>query len=207
MNKNPPGSSGTRLPAAKRRETTVQAVLDLAAVQNPAEITTTAIAEQMHITQGALFRHFATKDAIWQAVIEWVTQRMLARVEAASRTAKSPLEALETIFMAHIESHVRHAGVPRIIFGELQRAEDTLAKRMVRKFMGQYVDKLQAFIEQGKVAGEIDREVDAKAAATMFVGMIQGLVVQSLVSGNLAITRAKAREVFVLYLRAVRRAP
>ena len=207
MNKTPSGSSGTRLPAAKRRETTVQAVLDLAAVQNPAEITTSAIAEQMHITQGALFRHFATKDAIWQAVIEWVTQRMLARVEEAARTAKSPVEALETIFMAHIESHVRHAGVPRIIFGELQRAEDTLAKRMVRKFMGQYVEQLQAFIEQGKGAGEIDRDVDAKAAATLFVGMIQGLVVQSLVSGNIAITRTKAREVFAIYLRAVRRAP
>ena len=185
----------------------MQAVLDLAAVQNPAEITTSAIAEQMHITQGALFRHFATKDAIWQAVIEWVTQRMLARVEEAARTAKSPVEALETIFMAHIESHVRHAGVPRIIFGELQRAEDTLAKRMVRKFMGQYVEQLQAFIEQGKGAGEIDRDVDAKAAATLFVGMIQGLVVQSLVSGNIAITRTKAREVFAIYLRAVRRAP
>lgn len=184
----------------------MHAVLDLAAVQNPAEITTSAIAEQMHITQGALFRHFATKDAIWQAVIEWVTQRMLARVEEAARTAKSPLEALETVFKAHIESHVRHAGVPRIIFGELQRAEDTRAKRMVRKFMGQYVEKLQAFIEQGKVAGELDREVDAKAAATLFVGMIQGLVVQSLVLGNLAITRTKAREVFDLYLRAVRRA-
>ena len=207
MNKTPSGSSGTRLPAAKRRETTVQAVLDLAAVQNPAEITTSAIAEQMHITQGALFRHFATKDAIWQAVIEWVTQRMLARVEEAARTAKSPVEALETVFMAHIESHVRHAGVPRIIFGELQRAEDTLAKRMVRKFMGQYVEQLQAFIEQGKGAGEIDRDVDAKAAATLFVGMIQGLVVQSLVSGNIAITRTKAREVFAIYLRAVRRAP
>ena len=207
MNKTPSGSSGTRLPAAKRRETTVQAVLDLAAVQNPAEITTSAIAAQMHITQGALFRHFATKDAIWQAVIKWVTQRMLARVEEAARAAKSPFEALETVFMAHIESHVRNAGVPRIIFGELQRAEDTLAKRMVRKFMGQYVEKLQAFIEQGKVAGEIDREVDAKAAATLFVGMIQGLVVQSLVSGNIAITRTKAREVYAIYLRAVRRAP
>ena len=207
MNKTPSGSSGTRLPAAKRRETTVQAVLDLAAVQNPTEITTSAIAAQMHITQGALFRHFATKDAIWQAVIEWVTQRMLARVGEAVRTAKSPLEALETVFMAHIESHVRHAGVPRIIFGELQRAEDTLAKRMVRKFMGQYVEKLQAFIEQGKVAGEIDREVDAKAAATLFVGMIQGLVVQSLVSGNIGSVRTKAREVFALYRRAVRRAP
>ena len=61
MNKT---SSGTRLPAAKRRETTVQAVIDLAAAQNPAEITTSDIAEKMQITQGALFRHFATKDAI-----------------------------------------------------------------------------------------------------------------------------------------------
>lgn len=207
MNKTPSGSSGTRLPAAERRASTVQAVLDLAAAENPADITTGAIAERMHITQGALFRHFATKDAIWQAVIEWVTQRMLARVDEAARTAKSPLEALETVFMAHIESHVRHAGVPRIIFGELQRAEDTLVKRTVRQFMKQYVKKLQAFIEQGKVGGEIDPEVDAKAAATLFVGMIQGLVVQSLVSGNIGSVRTKAREVFALYRRAVRRAP
>ena len=203
MNKKP---SGTRLPAAERRASTVQAVLDLAATKNPADITTGAIAERMHITQGALFRHFATKDEIWQAVIEWVTHRLLARVNEAVRTAKSPLEALEIVFMAHIESHVQHAGVPRIIFGELQRAEDTLAKRMVRKFMGQYVEKLQAFIEQGKLGGEIDPEVDAKAAATLFVGMIQGLVVQSLVSGNIGIARTKAREVFALYRRAVRRA-
>jgi TetR/AcrR family transcriptional regulator len=199
--------TGARLPAAERRAITVQTVLGLAAAENPADITTGAIAERMHITQGALFRHFATKDAIWQAVIEWVTQRMLVRVDEAARTAKGPLEALEVVFMAHIESHVRQAGVPRIIFGELQRAEDTLAKRMVRKFMGQYVRKLQAFIEQGKSGGDIDPEVDAKAAATMFVGMIQGLVVQSLVSGNSGIATAKAREVFALYLRAVRRAP
>ncbi len=203
MNRNP---SRKRLSAAERRATTVQAVLDLAAVENPADITTGAIAERMQITQGALFRHFATKDEIWQAVIAWVTQRVLARVDEAERMAKSPLEALEIVFMAHVESHVRHAGVPRIIFGELQRADDTLAKRMVRKFMGQYVARLQVFIEQGKVGGEIDPEVEAKPAATLFVGMIQGLVVQSLVLGNIGIARKRAREVFTLYRRAVRRA-
>ena len=101
--------------------------------------------------------------------------------------------------MAHIESHGQHAGVPRIIFGELQRAEDTPAKRAVREFMGQYVGKLQAFIEQGKAGGEIGPDVNAKAAATLFVGMIQGLVVQSLVSGSKGIPQAKAHEIFALY--------
>ena len=201
MNQAPPR---IRLPAARRRAATVQTVLDLAAVQNPADITTSAIAAHMSITQGALFRHFASKDAIWQAVVERVTQRLLARVDRLARTAQSPLEALESVFMAHIESHVRHAGVPRIIFGELQRAEDTPIKRLVRKFMEQYIAKVQALIEQGKAGGEIAHEVDARAAATLFIGMIQGLVVQSLVSGETGITRIKASALFALYFRAVR---
>ena len=200
-------TTGVRLPADKRRATTVQAVLDLAAVENPAEITTGAIADRMQITQGALFRHFETKDAIWQAVIEWVANRVLTRVDEAARTAKSPLEALQAVFMAHIESHVRRPGVPRIVFGELQRAGDTRTKRMVRTFMGQYVERLQALIEQGKVMGEIAREVDTNAAATLFVGMIQGLVVQSLVSGKIGTVRANATEIFAIYLHGIRRTP
>ncbi len=54
--------------------------------------------------------------------------------------------------------------------------------------MGQYVGKLQAFTEPGKAGGEIDPDVNAKAAATLFVAMIQGLVVQSLVSGSRGIS-------------------
>jgi AcrR family transcriptional regulator len=185
----------------------VQAVLGLAAERNPSEITTSAIAERMHITQGALFRHFATKDAIWQAVIVWVTRRMLARVDEAARTTKPPLETLENLFMTQIESHVRYAGAPRIVFGELQRAGDTRAKRMVRTFMGRYIERLQALIEQGKARGEVAPAVDSKAAATLFVGMIQGLVVQSLVSGKPGIVRTKAPDIFAIYFRGIRRTP
>jgi AcrR family transcriptional regulator len=46
----------------------------LAGSQNPSEITTAAIAKHMNLTQGALFRHFPNKEAIWQAVMEWVAE-------------------------------------------------------------------------------------------------------------------------------------
>ncbi|MDE2380483.1 TetR family transcriptional regulator, partial [Bradyrhizobium sp.] len=55
------------LSAEERRRLTVETVVSLAAAQNPSEITTAAIAARMHVTQGALFRHFPSKDAIWQA--------------------------------------------------------------------------------------------------------------------------------------------
>ncbi|MDO9294761.1 TetR/AcrR family transcriptional regulator, partial [Bradyrhizobium sp.] len=87
------------LPAEERRAVTVETVVALAAEQNPSEITTAAIAKRMNLTQGALFRHFPSKDAIWQAVISWVADRLLARVDRAIATAESPLSALEAVFM------------------------------------------------------------------------------------------------------------
>ncbi|MCO5111884.1 MAG: TetR/AcrR family transcriptional regulator, partial [Burkholderiaceae bacterium] len=88
------------LPADERRAATVEAVVQLAATQNPSDITTSAIASHMHLTQGALFRHFPTKDAILQAVMEWVAEQLLARVERAAQDAATPLAALEAMFLA-----------------------------------------------------------------------------------------------------------
>jgi len=204
MNRKP---SGTRLPAAERRATTVQAVLELAATENPADITTGAIAAHMHITQGALFRHFATKDAVWQAVMEWVAERMLAGVDDAAQSSPSPLAALEAVFHAHIDFVVKHAGVPRILFGELQRAGDTPARRAVRTLLRQYNGRLQTLIEQGQSQGEVAPDVDPTAGAALFVGMIQGLVFQSLLTGKDNSIRTKSAEMFSVYLRGIRRTP
>jgi TetR/AcrR family transcriptional regulator len=59
------------LPADERRAVTVEAVVELAKSQNPGDITTAAIAKHMNLTQGALFRHFPSKEAIWMAVMEY----------------------------------------------------------------------------------------------------------------------------------------
>lgn len=77
----------------------------------------------MNLTQGALFRHFSNKEAIWRAVIEWVAERLLARIDRSVEGIDSPLAAMEAIFMSHAEFVAEHPGVPRMIFGELQRAE------------------------------------------------------------------------------------
>jgi hypothetical protein len=41
---------------------------------------------------------------------------------------------MEAMFMSHIEFVVEYPGVPRMVFGELQSAESTPAKRMARQF-------------------------------------------------------------------------
>lgn len=196
-------SNAKHLPADERRAVTVEAVIALAAEQNPGEITTAAIAKHMGLTQGALFRHFPSKDAILQAVMEWVAERLLARVDKAAQAAASPLAALEAIFMTHIDFIAQHPGVPRMLFGELQRAGDTPAKMMARTLLDRYGKRLSALIEQGKAQGELAAEVNTAAAATLFIGAIQGLVMQSLLAGNTARMRTGAPGAFAIYRRGI----
>ncbi len=191
------------LPADERRAVTVEAVMKLAAARNPSEITVAAIAKHMRLTQGALFRHFPGKDAIWLAVMRWVAERLLARVDRAARDAATPMAALEAIFMAHIGFVAEHPGVPRMLFGELQRAGSTPPKRMVQTLLRRYRERLRKLIEQGRRQGEVAAEINAAAAATLFIGAIQGLVVQSLLSGDVGRIRSHAPGAFALYRRGI----
>ena len=196
--------SSKHLPADERRAVTVEAVVELAGEQTPTDITTAAIAKRMGLTQGALFRHFPNKNAILQAVMEWVAERLLGRIDKAIQGASSPLAALEAAFMAHIGFVVQHPGVPRMLFGELQRAEESAAKLMVRTMIRGYSERLRRLIEDGKAQGELAADLDADAAATLFIGSIQGLVMQSLIAGNVKGIRTNAPGVFAIYRRGIR---
>ena len=191
------------LPADERRAATVEAVVDLAAEQNPSDITTTAIAQRMGLTQGALFRHFPTKDAILQAVMSWVTERLLARVDKPAEGTTSPVAALEAVFMTHIDFVSEHPGVPRMLFGELQRPGETLPKRMVQTLIQHYGERLHRLLEAGKAQGELDAGLDVEAAAVLFIGTIQGLVMQSLLAGKVCRIRRDAPAVFAIYRRGI----
>ena len=183
---------------------TVASVVALAAENNPTEITTAAIAAHMGLSQAAIFRHFPTKDALWQEVMEWVQTELLRRVQAAA-TAKSPLAALEAMFLAHLSFAQEYPGVPRMLFGELQRTESTPAKETVLSMLRAYKDLLMTLLEQGQQAREIRPDLVLSVAVSMFIGLIQGLVMQMLMFGQKQPMTSQARESFHLYQQAIAR--
>ena len=195
------------LAAAERKELTIETVIELAAEQNPAEITTTAIAQRMGLTQGALFRHFASKEALLEATMQWVSRRLLDRVDRAAAKASCPLAALEAMFMAHTSFVARHPGVPRLLFGELQRPGKTLIKSMVETLLQEYSQRLQAYLQQGIERGDFYPQLNTQAAASLYIGSIQALVIQSTVSGEAQLISQQAPAAFALFRRSLEDRP
>lgn len=155
----------------------------------------------MGVTQGALFRHFANKQEVWAAVIHWTAETLLARFDAVNGVA--PVEKLWATFGAHIDFIVTYPGVPRILFGELQREGETPGKAQVLSLMGKYRSRVVTLIDAAKEQGSISTAVDSGTAATMFIGMVQGLVMQAMAADNFSAMPAMANKLFPLYLTAL----
>jgi TetR/AcrR family transcriptional regulator len=197
----------TRLPTEERQAEIVAAALHLAREISPALITTSDIAAAVGVTQGAVFKHFPTKDAIWLAAMTGVREQLLAGLDAAAQAAPSPLDALGAVFKAHVGFVVAQPGVPRLIFHELQRLSDSPVKQEVRALLQSYRKLLLGLLDAAVAQRQVPAGLDKEAAATLFVGIVQGLVMQSMLSGRPGAMKAEAERVFALYLRGIGEAP
>jgi AcrR family transcriptional regulator len=191
------------LSADERRTVTVEAVVALAAQQNPTDITTAAIAQHMGLTQGAIFRHFPSKESIVQLVLDWVSEKLMTRVDQAAQAQHSPLRALEAVFFAHVGFIAEHPGAPRMLLAELQKSGETLPKQMVMTLIANYRGRIIELLEKGKALGEVDPSLDLDAASTLYIGMIQGLVIQSLARSNPDSLLLNAGKTFAVFKRGL----
>ena len=194
---------GKRRSSEERRALAVDAVIELASEMNPADITTAAISDRMGLTQGALFRHFPNKDAVLQAVMESVSERILSRIDEAVRCEASPFGALRAIFMAHVGFVESNPGVPRLMFGELQRTEETGAKRATAAFLETYAARILERLDEAKKLGQVSSGVCSRLAAMALIGSIQGLVIQATLSGRVGDIRAGADAAFDIWRKGV----
>ena len=190
----------TRLPSDARQAELVAAALQLAAGRSPSTVTTADLAQAVGITQGAVFRHFPSKDAIWLAALDLVQTDLLERLHRAADAQSDPLAALRAIFIAHVDFVVEQPGVPRVIFQELQHPDDSPLKAQVRVLMQTYRQLLAQWLRRALTAGRLAPGTDTQAAAVLFIGSVQGLVMQALISGQVGAMRRQAPAVFDLLL-------
>lgn len=196
----------TRLPTEERQAEIVAAALNLAREKSPVTITTSDLAAAIGVTQGAVFKHFPTKDAIWLAAMKWVREELLQQLDEAAGAATSATQALEAVFRAHVAFVIAHPGAPRIIFHELQQPADSPVKQEVRALLQAYRQRLLGLFKAGVKTGQLPAGLDQEAAATLFVGIVQGLVMQSMLSGKPAAMKGQAGSVFAIYLRGIQEA-
>lgn len=128
------------------------------------------IAREARAGKATLYRHFANKDAVVDALLEREARRFERELEDAIAAHSSASERLETAFLAGIAFFVEH---PVLTRGRDEEPALLLPRvtanggPMVERGLERYSE----LIEAGIVSGEL-RPVDARAAAEVIMRLI-----------------------------------
>lgn len=162
-----------RKPADSRRREIADAALKVIAEQGLARFTSLAIAREVGVSDGALFRHFATKEAIVLAVVDRVEEILFAGFPPA---AADPIERLGEFFRRRIEVIRENPGVARLM-GSEQLAQAAPPEGVAR--VAEFRRRSQSFVRgclaeahrQGLLGGDLGQE----EAAVLVLGALLAL--------------------------------
>lgn len=194
-----------RMSSEDRQSEIIRVAVELAAEKDVGSVTTQDMADAMQLTQGAIFRHFASKDEIWLAVMCWIQKSLMKVLSKAAANASDPLDAIERMFLAHVAFISKHPAIPRILFSELQHKKNGKMRRLIQEIMSGYEGRIATRLDEAKAQSLVDAGLDSKSAAVLYIGMIQGLVMQVSIFGGKRSLLHEAEKTFPIFLHGIKK--
>lgn len=148
----------------------------LVASRGMESLTIKNIAKVVGISEGAIYRHFRSKNEILIGLVDEVDEVLEQIVRKAEGDAQSPLERLEALLKEHLSSAERRRGVSFLVIAEVLSNGNPHLRHRMRGVIDRYLAKVEGILEEGVLLGQINPECDRNAAAIAFFGLIQGTV-------------------------------
>ena len=160
-----------------RKDEIVRAALAIVENSGLDKMNINEIAAKVEMVPAAIYRHFKGREEIVAALIEHIDQRLQSNLSQANAVTGTPIAKLKTLFELHVTLLKEEAAIPRVLYFLLSSDRNPELKAGMLSAVGVYVQQVKKLLQQGQRKGESSPDIDATAAAMMFLGMVQPLAI------------------------------
>jgi len=162
-----------------RQEEIVDRTLELVREGGLGGLTTKKIAERGGFTEGALFRHYSTKQALLLGLMDRLEDMLLVPIQAvAGDVTLSAPERLERMVRHHTKIVREHESLPIMLLAEASASGDkTLVDRM-RAIFHAYLSLLEGVAREGQTSGEVVGDIQPDCLAILLLGAPAALAIR-----------------------------
>jgi TetR/AcrR family transcriptional regulator len=179
---SPSPAERKRARPGERREQILQALAAMLEQPGSERITTAALASRLGVSEAALYRHFASKAQMFEALIDFIEQAVFTRMaqilENGSQEGALPDEGAhraQRVVALVLQFGERNPGLVRVMVGDAL----VLEHERLQQRMNQFFDRIESGLRQclrpaAGAAGSATPSVDAQVAASVLTAFVQG---------------------------------
>ena len=168
---------------SERQEQIINASIELIAEQSIQALTIKNIAKKINMTDGAIYRHFSSKNEILLGIIQ-PFQVQAEKTLKESCASKAPAIAqIESIFTRHLGYFVQKPAVTAVIFSESIFQNDSHLAKEVFKLLEMHEKALSCILERGHKNREIRDDIQEKELIRVIIGSVRYTVTKWRLSG------------------------
>lgn len=145
--------------------------------------TTAGVAREVGMSEANLYRHFKNKQEILSEIIDRIGEGLNRNVDAMVKSSDAPIDRLKNIFLLHLSYVAQNHGIPRLVFSDEIHAGNTEIKARLLGMISAYTGLLEEIISEGKKHGSLKGDLDPRATALTFIGMVQITILRWVFSG------------------------
>lgn len=162
-----------KLDTQSRQQQIRLAALQLIATHGVRRLSVAALARQVGLSPGAIYRHFKSKGDVLDAALDLIGDMLLTTVRAAKSEAGSPLDALHRLLVRHLRLIRENSAIPRIVFSEEVFSGAPERKTRIHEIIRSYLEAVAEIVREGQKEDEIRRDLDPDTVALLFLGIVQ----------------------------------
>jgi len=159
-----------------RKDQIVNAAKRLIIKHGSEKLTVRAIANEVRLSEGALYRHFKSKRDILALLVDTIEADLLGDIKTNNIVGDSYSNILDTILKGHISAIKQRQGISFQVIAEIIGLGDKKLNKRVSEIIAEYIDELKNLLRKGVESGELRKNLDLNGTALLLFGMIQGLV-------------------------------
>jgi len=154
-----PAPTRKRPKPGERRVQILQVLAEMLEQRGSERITTAALAGRLEVSEAALYRHFASKAQMFEALIDFIESSVFGLINQISERESSGRARAARVVTMVLQFGEKNPGMTRVMVGDaLVYEHERLQQRMTLLF-----DKLEAVLRQCLREGAAD---DAQESAT-----------------------------------------
>lgn len=167
-----------------RQEQIKQAVLDIIYTDGLKSLSTRMLAQRIGMSEGAIFRHFPTKQAIVLSIINDVHTDFIGSLRAIANSGEEPEVRLKKFLCKTINYLVENKGITLLMFSEASHNNDPELKKKLQQIFNSQKKLVSKIFLDGIALGKWDESIPVENLAMLYMGIPVSLNIELVLSGR-----------------------